>query len=105
MIIESKKINSFGLLCLSITLLVSLTPLAYSSFDTPEDKTSIQPKVEQNMSINATNIILVHGAWADGFGWSKEIPILIEGGHRVIAGQLPTHSLSDDVETVKRQIK
>ena len=37
------------------------------------------------MSTNATNIILVHGGWADGSGWSKEIPILIEGGHRVIA--------------------
>ena len=28
--IESKKVKSFGLLCLSITLLVSLTPSAYS---------------------------------------------------------------------------
>ena len=75
----SKKVKSFGLLCLSITLLVSLTPLAYSSFDTPENKTLIQPQGEQNMSTNATNIILVHGGWADGSGWSKEIPILIEG--------------------------
>ena len=45
--IESKKVKSFGLLCLSITLLVSLTPLAYSSFDTPENKTLIQPQVEK----------------------------------------------------------
>ena len=103
--IDGKKAKSFGLLCLSITLLVSLTPLAYSSFDTPENKTLIQPQVEQYMSTNATNIILVHGAWADGSGWSKEIPILIEGGHRVIAVQLPTHSLSDDVETVKLAVE
>ncbi len=102
--IDVKKVKSFGLLCLSITLLVSLTPFAYSSFDTPGNKTLIQPQGEQNMSTNATNIILVHGGWADGSGWSKEIPILIEGGHRVIAVQLPTHSLSDDVETVKRAV-
>ena len=103
--IESKKVKSFGLLSLSIILLVSLTPSAYSSFDSPENKTLIQPHGEQNMSTNAINIVLVHGAWADGSGWSKEIPILINGGHRVIAVQLPTHSLSEDVETVKRAVE
>ena len=52
--IESKKVKSFGLLCLSITLLVSMTPSAYSGFDTPENKTLIQSQVKQNMSTNAT---------------------------------------------------
>ena len=56
------------------------------------------------MSTNATNIVLVHGGWADGSGWSKEIPILENAGHRVIAVQLPLHSLADDVATVKRAI-
>ena len=102
--IDGKKVKSFGLLCLSITLLVSLTP-AYSGSDSPENKTLIQPQGEQNMSTHATNIMLVHGGWADGSGWSKEIPILMDEGHRVIAVQLPTHSLSDDVETVKRAVE
>jgi pimeloyl-ACP methyl ester carboxylesterase len=53
---------------------------------------------------NSTKIVLVHGGWADGSGWSKQIPILHEAGHQVIAVQLPTHSLTDDVETVKRAI-
>ena len=53
---------------------------------------------------NATNIVLVHGGWADGTGWSKQIPVLRDSGHKVIAVQLPTHSLADDVETVKRAI-
>jgi pimeloyl-ACP methyl ester carboxylesterase len=39
------------------------------------------------------NIILVHGAWADGSMWSKVIPILQDAGHRVIAVHLPLHSL------------
>jgi pimeloyl-ACP methyl ester carboxylesterase len=51
------------------------------------------------------NIILVHGAWAYGSMWSKVIPILKSAGHRVIAVQLPLHSLADDVATVKRAIE
>ena len=53
---------------------------------------------------NATNIVLVHGGWADGSGWNKQIPILRDAGHKVIAGLLHTQSLSEDVETVKRAI-
>ena len=50
------------------------------------------------------NIVLVHGACADGSSWSKVIPILQNAGHKVIAVQLPLHSLADDVATVKRAI-
>ena len=53
---------------------------------------------------NTTNIVLVHGLWADGSSWSKVIPILQNAGHKVIAVQLPLHSLADDVATVKRAI-
>ena len=56
------------------------------------------------MSTNTTNIVLVHGLWADGSSWSKVIPILKDAGHKVIAVQLPLHSLADDVSTVKRAI-
>ena len=85
-------------------LVASFVLPTYSGFASPENKTLIQPQGIQNMSTNATNIVLVHGGWADGSGWSKEIPILRNAGHKVIAVQLPTHSLSDDVATVKRAI-
>ena len=104
--IEGKKVKFFGLLCLSITLLVILMP-SYSGFASPENKTLIQPQGIQNMSTNttnATNIVLVHGGWADGSGWSKQIPVLRDAGYKVIAAQLLTRSLSEDVETVKRAI-
>src|SRR5258708_37245643 len=52
----------------------------------------------------ASNVILVHGAWADGSSWSKVIPLLLDGGLRVTAVQLPLISLKDDVATVKRAI-
>jgi pimeloyl-ACP methyl ester carboxylesterase len=77
----------------------------YSSFASPQNKTLMQPQGIQGMAAtNATNIVLVHGLWADGSSWSKVIPILENAGHRVIAVQLPANSLADDVETVKRAI-
>jgi pimeloyl-ACP methyl ester carboxylesterase len=105
--IEGKKVKFFALLCLSITLLVSLTP-SYPGFASPENKTLMQPQGIQNMTAttptNTTSIVLVHGGWADGSGWSKQIPVLRDAGYKVIAAQLPTRSLSEDVETVKRAI-
>ncbi|MGE4799466.1 alpha/beta fold hydrolase [Yersinia hibernica] len=48
------------------------------------------------------NILLVHGAWADGSQWRHIIPALHAMGHRVIAMQNPLTSLADDVErTIK----
>jgi pimeloyl-ACP methyl ester carboxylesterase len=52
----------------------------------------------------ASSVILVHGAWADGSSWSKVIPLLLDGGLRVAAVQLPLTSLKDDAATVKRAI-
>jgi len=98
------NIKFLGLLCLSITLLLGFMSPTYSGFASPENKTLMQPQGVQGMATNATNIVLVHGLWADGSSWSKVIPILENAGHRVIAVQLPLHSLADDVETVKRQL-
>ena len=107
-IIEVLKIRSeqkaLILLCLSIAVATTLTSTTNLSFATPENKTLMQPMGTQNMTANATNIVLVHGGWADGSGWYKQIPILEQAGHKVIAVQLPLHSLADDVETVKRAI-
>jgi pimeloyl-ACP methyl ester carboxylesterase len=43
------------------------------------------------------NVLLVHGAWADGSSWSRVIPILQELGHNVLAVQLPMTSIAADV--------
>ncbi|KAK9759804.1 hypothetical protein K7432_016816 [Basidiobolus ranarum] len=47
------------------------------------------------------NIILVHGAWADGSSWSRVIPKLLNAGHNVTAAQLPLTSLSNDIKRVQ----
>jgi pimeloyl-ACP methyl ester carboxylesterase len=52
----------------------------------------------------ASNVILVHGAWANGSSWSKVIPLLLARGLRLTAVQLPLTSLKDDVATVKRAL-
>ncbi len=43
------------------------------------------------------NVVLVHGAWADGSSWAKVIPILEKAGLHVVAVQNPLTSLADDV--------
>jgi pimeloyl-ACP methyl ester carboxylesterase len=101
---DRQNIKLVGLSCLSIALLLGFMSPTYSGFATPENKTLMQPQEVGGMATNATNIVLVHGLWADGSSWSKVIPILENAGHRVIAVQLPLNSLADDVATVKRAI-
>ena len=43
------------------------------------------------------NVVLVHGAYADGSSWAKVIPLLQAAGLNVIAVQNPLTSLADDV--------
>jgi pimeloyl-ACP methyl ester carboxylesterase len=50
------------------------------------------------------NIVLVHGAFADGSSWSKVIPLLQAKGFNVIAVQNPLSSLAADVAATKRAI-
>ena len=50
------------------------------------------------------NIVLVHGAFADGTSWAKVIPILEAHGFHVVAVQNPLTSLSDDVNATRRII-
>jgi pimeloyl-ACP methyl ester carboxylesterase len=99
------------LLCISIIITVNLTwtPAHFGLANAQQqNNTSMQPQGTQSVATttNATNvnIVLVHGTWVDGSSWSKVIPILQNAGHKVIAVQLPLHSLADDVATVKRAI-
>jgi pimeloyl-ACP methyl ester carboxylesterase len=48
------------------------------------------------------NIVLVHGAWADGSGWKGVYDILVKDGFNVTIVQEPETSFQDDVAAVKR---
>jgi len=50
------------------------------------------------------NVVLVHGAFADGTSWAKVIPILEARGLHAVAVQNPLTSLSDDVGATRRII-
>src|ERR671933_198688 len=103
-----QKNQNLCLLYLTTTLLVSLgLTITHSSFANAQQQnnTLVQPQGKQGMATNAINIVLVHGGWADGSGWIKEIPILTAAGHKGIAVQLSLHSLSADVATVKRAVE
>jgi pimeloyl-ACP methyl ester carboxylesterase len=52
----------------------------------------------------ARNVVLVHGAWADGSSWSKVIPLLEKAGLNAVAVQNPLTSLDDDLAATKRAI-
>src|SRR5215475_4205515 len=48
------------------------------------------------------NIVLVHGAWADGSSWSAVIERLEADGYHVIAPQFPESSLAADVARLRQ---
>ena len=59
---------------------------------------------QDNFKHGVRNIVLVHGAWADGSSWSGVIPLLEEEGYHVVAVQLPLTSLTDDDAVTQRAI-
>ena len=66
--------------------------------------TSTGATQQKNQNRGVNNIVLVHGAWADGSSWSKVIPLLQARGFNVVSVQTPLTSLADDVATVKRAL-
>ena len=50
------------------------------------------------------NILLVHGAFADGSGWKGVYDILVKDGYTVSLVQEPMTSQADDVAAVKRML-
>jgi len=66
---------------------------------------SLPPSVAQTSTpAPVKNIVLVHGAFADGTSWSKVIPLLEAMGYHAVAVQNPLTSLADDVAATKRAI-
>ena len=50
------------------------------------------------------NVLLVHGGWVDGSGWSQVYRGLRKDGYNVTIVQIPTVSLADDVAATKLAI-
>src|SRR5580704_1237165 len=56
----------------------------------------------QNTSVK--NIVLVHGAWADGSGWKGVYDILVQDGYNVSIVQEPETSFKEDVAETGRAL-
>src|ERR1700727_1488377 len=54
--------------------------------------------------LSVKNVVLVHGAWADGSSWSQLIPLLQAKGLHAVAVQNPLSSIADDVASTNRMI-
>lgn len=55
--------------------------------------------------LNIKNIVLVHGAFADGSSWADVTSILLAKGYHVTAVQNPLTSLHDDVLATERVLE
>jgi len=51
------------------------------------------------------NIVLVHGAWADGSSWNAVIEQLQAEGYSVTAPQFGLTRLADDVDRLRRVLR
>jgi pimeloyl-ACP methyl ester carboxylesterase len=87
----SHRIRGWASACLLLLLVMHFSP-------------RLQTFAQSTKSAPIKNVILVHGAWADGSSWWKVIPELQAKGLHVVAVQLPLTSLADDVAAVKRAI-
>src|SRR5215510_11853040 len=92
--ISKKKLNVMNSLKKQLALIAAI----FSCF-------LLQNANGQSVSKGVKNIVLVHGAFADGSGsWSKVLPQLEAKGYNVIAVQNPLTSLTNDVAAARRAI-
>lgn len=83
-----KKTTCLKFVMLSIVLLSAVVNVAVSQPASPALK----------------NVVLVHGAFADGSSWQKVYTMLKQKGYNVAIVQNPLTSLADDVAATKRVI-
>src|SRR5258708_40226162 len=62
----------------------------------------LAPAYAQDTKKALPNIVLVHGAWADGSSWSGVIQRLQKAGYNVTAPQFPMTTLADNVARLRQ---
>jgi pimeloyl-ACP methyl ester carboxylesterase len=65
---------------------------------------AVHPVHAADAPARINNVVLVHGAFADGSGWRKVYDILVKDGYHVSIVQQPMTSLQDDVKATQRVI-
>jgi pimeloyl-ACP methyl ester carboxylesterase len=85
---QSNEMKIWHAMQIAITLAVALAFIITSAGSARADS-------------NKPNVVLVHGAWADGSSWSAVIQRLQEDGYNVIAPQFPLTSLAADIARLR----
>jgi pimeloyl-ACP methyl ester carboxylesterase len=65
---------------------------------------SAEAQAQRAAPVAARNVVLVHGAWADGSSWAEVIPRLQAAGLKVTAVQNPLTSLEESVAATRRAL-
>src|SRR5215510_4356423 len=82
----------------------TIQQIVSAAFATAVTVLSMPQNATSQPSKGVKNIVLVHGAFADGSSWAKVIPLLQAKGVNVIAVQNPLTSFEDDVAATQRAI-
>jgi pimeloyl-ACP methyl ester carboxylesterase len=88
--VDSMKIARFALAIAVAGLTATLGPIG--------------AQAQTSAPVEARNVVLVHGAWADGSSWAEVIPLLQAAGLKVTAVQNPLTSLEDSVAATRREL-
>src|SRR6476469_7066271 len=64
----------------------------------------LEAQAQTAAPVEARNVVLVHGAWADGSSWAEVIPLLQAAGLKVTAVQNPLTSLADSDAATRREL-
>lgn len=86
--------KSFKSIAVAALLATPALSLAQTSHELSLANTDVAPASQH--SLKGTNVVLVHGAFADGSSWSRVMALLEARGLHVIAVQNPLSSLEDD---------
>lgn len=78
----------------AVTSALSFAPISFAD----------PPPAQQATHAAASNVVLVHGAFADGSGWRNVYNDLTKRGYRVTIVQNPLTSLADDVAATQRAL-
>src|SRR5450755_1833308 len=82
---------------LRVLFILTAVLMAARAIPTAQAQTATAPA-------KASNVVLVHGAWADGSSWGEVIPYLQAAGLNVTAVQNPLTSLEDSVAATRRAL-
>jgi pimeloyl-ACP methyl ester carboxylesterase len=107
--LNSKRWQLPAIAVLTALTVVTISPVAFaqqpgeSSRGAPGNMAG-QPLHTPNSHKRVQNVVLVHGAWADGSGWKDVYDILVKDGFNVSIVQEPETSFTEDVSATRRML-